>query len=116
MCTLFELVNLTPLNEKEKEHYNFDQNILNRIKYQLEKDYFWLGGQLKMNKNDIINLDTIQQVKNITKQRMLVYGEPCNSFEAASINNFQKQLEFIERMIESYNLIIELRKNQSNII
>lgn len=109
MYTLLELLNFTPLTEKEKEYYNFDERMISTIKSQLENDRFWLGGQIKMRPNDIIDLSLIQKVKDITEKRIHEYGGPCNSFEAASISNAQKQLGFIELMIKSYNLIIEIR-------
>lgn len=113
--TLFNLLNFTPLNDNEKELFNFDVKIIDKFKSNLDKNTFYFGGQIKMSYNDIINLDTVQKVKDIDKQREIEYGGPCNSFEAQSIFYHKKDLEFLENMIKQYNLIIEQRVNQNSL-
>ena len=110
--TLFNLFNFMPLNNQEKDLFNFDKVIINRFNSELDKDFFYLGGQLKMKHNDIINLDSIQHVREINEQRNREYGGPCNSWEAASIYTSQKELELIENMIKVYNLIMEIREKE----
>ena len=110
--TLFNLLNFMPLNNQEKDLFNFDKAIINRFNSELDKGFFYLGGQLKMKHNDIINLDSIQHVREINEQRNLEYGGPCNSLEAASMYTSQKELELIENMIKVYNLIMEIRETR----
>lgn len=112
--TVLNLFYFMPLNEQEKEYFNFDKNIINRFINELDKGVFYLGGQVKLMHNDFINLNLIQNVRVINEQRNLEYGGPCTSWESASIYTAQKELEYIENMIKTYNLIMELReKNKS---
>jgi len=116
--TLLNLFYFMPLNEQEKNFFNFDKNIKNRFISDLDNDIFYLGGQLKMRHNDFINSEIIQKVKEINEKRNREYGGPCNSWEAASMYTSQKELEYIENMIKTYNLIMKLREkeklNESN--
>jgi len=108
--TLFKLFNFIPLNDNEKDLYNFDKDIINRFNTDLDKGFFYLGGQIKMTHNDIVNLDSIQKVRDINEQKKLEYGGPCNSIEAASMYRAHKDLEIVENMIKTYYLISELRE------
>lgn len=110
--TIFNLLmfNTTPLNEKEKEYFNFDKNIIKYLISKLDNDNFYLGGQIKMKHNDIINLNLIDKVREINKKKDIIYGGPCNSFELASIYKHLEYLQFIENMIIKYNYILELRE------
>jgi hypothetical protein len=81
----------------------YNENIINNFIKQLEDNNFWLGGQIKLSRDDFINLETIKHVKEIIKQRFIDYGHPCNSIEMMSINSSTKQLELIEDMILTYN-------------
>jgi hypothetical protein len=101
-----------PLNDTEKELYNFDNSIINRFNKDLDNGFFYLGGQIKMSHNDIVNLDSIQKVREINEQRNREYGGPCNSWEAASMYRAQKELELVENMIKAYNLIMEIREKE----
>ena len=116
--TLFNLFNFMPLNNTEKEIYNFDNSIINRFNKDLDNNLFFLGGQIKMTHNDIVNLDSIQKIREINEQRNREYGGPCNSFEAASMYRAVKELEVVENMIMKYNDIMEIREkeklNESN--
>jgi len=99
----------TPLTNEEKLIFDFDKNNINRFIHKLDNDTFYLGGKIKMKHNDIINLNSIEQVRVIDKINYEKFGGPCNSFEAASIYQHNKDIEFIENMIKSYNKIIEMR-------
>ena len=107
--TLFNLFNFMPLNDNEKKLYNFDKIIISRFNRELDEGFFYLGGQINMSHNDTINLDSIQQVREIREQKSIEYGPPCNSFEAARIYTTQKEIELIESMIKVYNVIMEIR-------
>ncbi len=43
---------------------------------------------------------------------MCEYGPPRNSFDLASVYTGEKELEFIENMIKSYILIMEIREKE----
>lgn len=112
--TVANLFNFIPLNDREKEIFNFDKNTIENFNKDLNNNFFYLGGQLKMKHEDLISLDTIEQVRQINKKREIEYGGPCNSFEAASVLNHIKKLHFVEDMIIKYNEIIELREKENN--
>jgi hypothetical protein len=112
VITLFNLFHFTPLNEREKELFNFNNIIINRFIHNLDKDIFYLGGHIKMKHNDVINLDSIQKVREINERITCEYGAPCNSWEAASIYTAEKEVELIEKMIKAYNLIMEIREKE----
>lgn len=114
VITLFSLLvfNMSQLSEEEQKIFDFDERIIKRFMSELDKGTFYLGGQLKMAANDIINLDSIEKVREISRKRMIEYGGPCNSFEAASIYQANKDLEFVESMIKKYNKIMEMREKK----
>ena len=100
--------NLTIMNLfyffKNKDTENdYNKNMIDKFIYQLDNDDFWLGGQIKLLHDDIINLKLIQRVKEINKKRLIEYGVPCNSFEMMSVYSSTKQIELIEDMIIKYN-------------
>ena len=115
--TLFNLLhfNNSLLSDDEKKIFDFDQSTINRFISNLDRNVFYLGGQIRMTQNDIINLDTIEHVREIFRKREIEYGGPCNSFEAASVYQSKKDLEFIENMIQKYNQIIQLRTNSYSV-
>lgn len=110
--TLFNLFHFTPLNDQEKSIFIFDKTIINRFIFNLDKDIFYLGGHIKMKHNDIINLDSIQKVREINERILCEYGPPRKSLDLATVYTGQKELEFIENMIKTYNLIMELREKE----
>lgn len=113
--TLFNLLTFIPQNDDEKEIFKFDKfinqfdKLINQIISDLDKGVFYLGGQLKMTHNDLINLDLIERVREINRIKRIQYGDPCNYLEASSIFIHNKKLETIENMIIKFNLIMELR-------
>jgi len=113
--TVFNLFHFLPLNEEEKEYFNFDKTIINRFIFNLDKGMFYLGGHIKMKHNDLIGLDSIQKVREIHERIICEYGAPCNSFEAASIYTAQKEVEFIESMIKAYIVIMEIREKEKSL-
>lgn len=110
--TLFNLLHFMPLNEYENEIFSCDKLIIDKFISQLDNNEFYLGGQIKMKHNDIINLDSIQQVREINRKRDIEYGGPYNGFEYASILNSIKELQFIENMIIKYNNIMTIREKE----
>jgi hypothetical protein len=110
--TLFNLLHFMPFNEYENEIFSCDKLIIDKFISQLDNNEFYLGGQIKMKHNDIINLDSIQQVREINRKRDIEYGCPYNGFEYASILNSIKELQFIENMIIKYNNIMTIREKE----
>lgn len=110
--TVLNLFHFFPLNEREKEFFNFDKTIINRFIFNLDKGMFYLGGHIKMTHNDLIGLDSIKKVREIHEKIICEYGAPSNSFEAASIYTAQKEVEFIENMIKAHILIMETRDKE----
>jgi hypothetical protein len=109
--TLIKLLTFIPSNDIETELFNFDKKIIAEFITELDKNIFYLGGQLKMKATDIINTDSIQQVREINLKRNIDYGGPCNYMELCSMRNSLIQLEFIENMILKYNIIRQIREN-----
>lgn len=95
--TIHELFMFVLANEKS---FDFDVNRINKLSEQLHDEMFYLGGQIKMKPNDIISLETIEQVKQITREKEKKYGGPCNSIEAMSINRSKVDLELIENIVK----------------
>lgn len=110
--TFLNLLTFTPQNDIEKELFNFDKVVIDHIISNLDKGCFYLGGQVKMSHNDLINLDSIKRIREIDRKRETEYGGPANMLELVSINNHKKQLEFIENMIIKHNEIMEIRENE----
>jgi hypothetical protein len=108
------MFNTTQLSEEEQKMFDFDERVIKRFLSELDKGTFYLGGQLKMKPNDIINLDSVEKVREIDKKRMIEYGGPCNSFEAASMYQHNQDLIFVENMIKKYNQIMLMREKSDN--
>ena len=81
------------------------------MKSELEKGIYYFGGQIKMNFDDQINMDSFNKVREITQKRLIESGGPCNSWEAASINNANKKLEDTERIVQKYFGVLKSREN-----
>jgi hypothetical protein len=103
-----------PLNKKEKEAYNFDKNVIDRFNSQLDKYTFYLGGEIKMKHNDIINFGSIQKVREIIRKQAIENENNRYSWKLSTLYTSQKEIEFIENMIKSYILIMELREKKNH--
>ena len=104
MVTLRQFINYY-LNFEDK---NIDVNILtiiNSMREKLDKNQFYLGGQLKMIYDDEISLDAFDKVREINKQSEIEYGI-CNSFELISVNYHKKLLDDTEKIFKNYLLQI----------
>ena len=112
--TLFNLFNFMPLNEKEEELYRFDKNMISRFNSQLDKRMFYLGGEIRMTHNDIINLGSIQKVREMIRQQIRRNEIQRYSWDANRIYTAQKELDFIENMIKSYILIMHVREKEKS--
>ena len=114
-ATLNILLAFLPNNDNERIIFNnLNKEVLksyyNDTKTTYSNGIFYLGGQVKMAPDEEITLDKIKKVREISKQREIEYGGPCNSFEAASINNHNNLLNQMEEIIIAYTKIIDLRK------
>jgi hypothetical protein len=107
--TLRILFSFQPINDREKEVFKFDEKIVAEIMHKLDKNIFYLGGQISMKYDDKISLNDIEMVYIINKKREIEYGPPYNGFEASSILYHEKTLEIVKNMIIKYYEIIESR-------
>jgi hypothetical protein len=109
------MINFVPRNEQERALYNLiDKEALNQYLNDAKNKYyggkFYLGGQIKMGPDDEITLQKFNEVREITKQRLIEYGGPCNSWEAASISHSERILDNAEKIVKCYNKIGYLRE------
>ena len=93
---------------ERKKYLNLMKKKVAEMKYRLDKNIFYLGGQISMKYDDKISLNDIENVYKINKQREIEYGPPWNGFEAQSIRDHEKTLEIVKNMIIKYYEIIEL--------
>ena len=63
---------------------------------------FYLGGQIKMGPDD--------EIRENTRKKLIEYGGPCNSLEAASIANSERRLNDTEKIVKCYLKIGYLRE------
>jgi len=76
----------------------------NRLKYilnKLENGFFYLGGQIKMEKNDFITFDLIEKSREMYRQKSLWY-DSC-PFENAIGIGHDLNLKIIENMLIDYH-------------
>jgi hypothetical protein len=114
-CTLNNLINFVPIGEREKILYNLiDKEVLNKYIEDTKNKYyegkFNLGGQIKMGPDDEITLQKFNEVRKIRKQRLIEYGGPCNSWEANSIAESERNLNDAEKIVKCYYKIGYLRE------
>jgi hypothetical protein len=107
--TLRTLFSFQPINDREKEVFKFDEKKVAEMRYKLDKNIFYLGGQISMKYDDKISLNNIENAYKINIQREIEYGPPYNGFEAQSIRYHEKTLEIVKNMITKYYEIIESR-------
>ena len=112
MITVLNLFTFVPQNEFEETLFNFDKTQINAFISELDNDCFYLGGQIKMTYNDFINLESIEQVREIDRKKIIEYGCPANMLEHISMINHNKKLQFIENMIKNYNMIMTIREKE----
>ena len=114
-ANLISLLEFIPNGDEERNLFNtLKKDVLNEYladtKSTWSKGTFYLGGQIKMNPDEEITLDKIKEVREISKKRLIEYGGPCNSWEAASIWRSERQLNEIESIIKVYLKIYILRE------
>ena len=114
-CTLNNLINFVPKSKQEILLYNSInkealQEYLNDTKKSYSKGQFYLGGQLLMYPDEEITLKKFDEVRDISNKQFIEYGEPCNSFEVASIKNYQNIFNDVEKIVRIYYKIGYLRE------
>ena len=108
--TLRQLLDFKPQDDREKEIYSINQSILDNMKIDLDKDMYYLCGQVRLRYDDTINIDIFDKVREINKKREIEYGGPCNSWEAASILNHKKIFEETEKILKKYLEVMNWRE------
>lgn len=114
-CTLNNMINFVPNGEQERMLYNaINKSVLNKYLDDTKQKYFngmfYLGGQIKMSPDEEITLEKFEKVRAITKQRLIEYGGPCNSWEAFSIAESERNLNDAEKLVKCYLKIGYLRE------
>lgn len=111
-ATLNSLINFVPENEFESEIFNVNTSVLNKYfkdtKESWSKGKFFLGGQIPMELDEEITFSKINNVREISKQRMNDIGI-CNSWEMASVYAAERQLNEMEIILTKYHEIYKLR-------
>ncbi len=80
---------------------HIDRKILDDMKYKLDNNLYYLGGQIKINYDEKIGLDMFDKVREIIEKRKMEY-DFCNSFEIMSVNNYLFNLEQTRKIAEKY--------------
>jgi hypothetical protein len=109
--TLTELILFKPENEREKEIFNINKDIIIDMMIKLNDNMYYLGGLIKMTFDDKLDIGIINKVRDIEKKRLDKYGGPCNSLEAMSINNHRIMLDETEKILKKYFEVMKLRKD-----
>lgn len=102
--TLIYLINYVPNNDIERMMYkDIDIQVLSSYLQDTKLQYlggsFYLGGQVKMQPDEEITIQKIDEVREISKQRLKDYGY-TNSFELGSITRSEKLLNELEKIIK----------------
>jgi len=112
--TLNSLLNFVFENEEEREAFNKYSKVLSEYLANTKEKYYnghyYFGGQIKLHPDDEISLKTVEKVREITAKRLIEYGGPCNSWEAASIYNSERRLNEMENLIKTVNNIFTVRE------
>lgn len=107
--TLKELLYFRPQNDREKEIYKINQCIIDDIINKLDKDIFYLGGHIKLNYNNVINIDIFDKLLEIEFIR--ISNNKTYSFEEIKYNNYHKTISIeFENMFKKYFEVIKWRE------
>jgi len=71
---------------------------------KLDNNKFYLGGQIKMNKDEYITFDLINECRQENERKLKLYGI-TNSFEQIMVRNHDSCLIIIENMLINYHII-----------
>ena len=117
--TLNTLLNFAFENDEERDAFNKYSSVLTYYDNETKQKYlngcYYLGGQIKLHPDDELSLKIIENVQNITLQRLIDYGGPCNSWEAASIRGSGEQLCQMENLIKTVLRIFSKRERKMSL-
>lgn len=108
------LLDLQRIFKQEYFHPHHNSNYVHVLEYYMEevkkeknndKQYYYLGGQLKITFDTKITTELLREVVTIHNQRLIDYGGPTNSFEAMSIQSHIHRFEILNQMISEYYVI-----------
>ena len=114
MATLNKLLAFVTENDDERTIYDVcKKDVLNEYlqdtKSRWSNGQYYLGGFIKMNRDEEITLKIIDEIKQQREQRFIEYGGPCNGAEMASMWKSERQLTEIEKIVKKYGEICKLR-------
>ena len=110
--SLIQLSTFVLQNNAEKEIYNIEsekyiiQQYIDDSKSSWAKGKYYLGGQIRMEPNDPITPELLNDTNKLFDASGDYY---CNSFEYASILRAKSDLQSIETIVNKYNEIQRLR-------
>jgi hypothetical protein len=110
--SLIQLSTFVLQNNAEKEIYNIEsekyiiQQYIDDSKSSWAKGKYYLGGQIRMEPNDPITPELLNDTNKLFDASGDYY---CNSFEYASILRAKSGLQSIETIVNKYNEIQRLR-------
>ena len=112
--TLNILLSFTANDDNERTIFETcKKNVLNEYLTDTKSTWsngtFYLGGFIKMKPDEEITLKQINEVKIIREKRIEEYGDPCNSWEMASIWRSERQLNEMEEIVKKYLEILKYR-------
>jgi hypothetical protein len=114
ITSLINLLEFVPQNDKEREIFDScKKGVLTEYLKDTNKSWsngkFYLGGFIQMTPYEEITLQKIEEVKTMREKKYIEYGGPCNTAEAASIWNSERQLDEIETIVKKYMEIYKIR-------
>ena len=112
--TLNSLLNFVCENAEEREAFNKYSKVVseyhNNTKEKYYGGHYYFGGQIRLHPDDEISLKTVEKVRQINKQKEIELGGPCNSWEAASMWNADRQLNEMENLLKTVLNIFAARE------
>ena len=107
--TLNDLINFVPQTKKEfiKSTETVLDEYLSDTKSSWSKGKYYLGGQIKLDPNDIITDELIKKVNDIYSNPSEIYY--CNNAEMASVIRSMRNMNEMTVIVERYK---EVQKNR----
>lgn len=107
--TLNDLINFVPQNKTEfiKSTETVLDEYLSDTKSSWSKGKYYLGGQIKLDPNDVITDELIKKVNDIYSNPSEIYY--CNNAEMASVIRSMRNMNEMTVIVERYK---EVQKNR----
>ena len=115
--TLNKLLSFIPSNEEESNIFNINKKVLLDYLDEVTKSptsVFYLGGYTKLYSDDEITLSQIEEIIKLNN-RNIETQNACNSWEMGSLFMCSKKLTDTKIIVEKYQEICKLRKNNINV-